>query len=277
MSALLGDDAILSPRSQSVIETFVGRSDGFFLGRGQTSLVEFRQVAHPEIGTDNHPGITASAHGVREPAAVLKNEIRVSAGSRFHGVPVDGVVQVNVKIRDHRPPVDSHVCRRRHKGLFYILHLFNQRLLRRTTLTGTQLYSAFIHHDGEREARMLFGFCHHRQRSLVGERVSKSVPVDDHAINAAADHVRNLTMDLRRILRAVPDVHMARIAKPGHQMRVHLAARTRIQEGMDIQLAGIAGTHISVALRLKGTRRTSIVGGFCLKSGGRNYFEVSGY
>ena len=276
MAALLGDDAILSPRSQSVVESFVGRSDGFFLWRGQTSLVEFRQVAHPEIGTDNHPGITASAHGVREPAAVLKNEIRVSAGSRFHRVPIDGVVQVDVKIRDHRLAVDSHVCRRRHKGLFYILHLFNQRLLRRTTLTGTQLYSAFVHHDGEREARMLFGFRHHRQRCLVGERIAKSIPVDDHTLNAAANHVRDLTVDLRGILRAVPDVHMARIAKPRHQMRVHLAARTRIQERMDVQFAGVAHAHISIALQLKGTCRTSIVGGFGLKSGSRNYIEVSG-
>jgi hypothetical protein len=44
-----------------------------------------------------------------EAATVLENEIRVGAGSRIHRVPVDGVVQVNIKIRDHRPPIDSHV------------------------------------------------------------------------------------------------------------------------------------------------------------------------
>ena len=124
---------------------------------------------------------------------------------------------------------------------------------------------------------MLLDFRHYRQRSLIGESVAKSIPVNDHPVDAAADHVRDLTMDLCWILRAVTDAHMARIAEPGHQMRVYLGVRTWIQERMDIQLAGIAGTHISIALRLESTCRTSIVGGFGLKSSSRNYFEVSGY
>ena len=109
MAALLGDNTILPPGSQSVVETFIGRSNGLFLLRAQTRLVEFRQVTHPEIGTDNHPGIAASAHAVRKTTTVLKNEIRVSASGRFHRIPIDGVVQVDVKIRDHRPSIDSHV------------------------------------------------------------------------------------------------------------------------------------------------------------------------
>jgi hypothetical protein len=230
VAALLGDNAILSPRRQSVVETFVGRADSFFLGRGQTRLVEFRQVAHPEIGADNYPRIAATAHGVRETATVLKNEVWVSAGGRFHRVPVDGVVQVDIKIGDHGPSVDPHVCGRRYKGLFYVLHLFDQRLLRRTALTRTQLDGALVHHDGKSEAGMLFDFRHHRQRSLIGESVPKSVPVDNHALNTAADHVRNLTVDLRRILGVVTNAHMAWIAKPGHQMRVHLGTRSGIQE-----------------------------------------------
>lgn len=163
-------------------------------------------------------------------AAVLKNEVRVSAGGRFHRIPVDCVVQVDVKIRDHRLAIDSHICGRRYKGLFYILHLFDERLLRSTALTRTQHYGAFVHHDGKSEARMLFDFRHYRQSSLIAERVPKSVPVDNHALNTAADHVRNLTVNLRRILRVVTNAHMAWITKPGHQMRVHLGARSRIQE-----------------------------------------------
>ena len=211
-----------------------------------------------------------------ETTAVLKKEVWMGTGSRIHRIPVNGVVQVDIKVRDHRPSIDSHVCRRGHKGLLNVLHLFDERLLRRTASTGAQLYGAFIHHDGESEAGMLFGFSHHRQSSLVAESVSRSVPVDDHTIDAPADHVRDLTMDLRRILRAVAHIHVAGIAKPGHQMSVYLGARTGIQKRMDIQLADIASTHISVALRLERIRRASIVGGFGLKSGGRNYFEGSG-
>ena len=124
---------------------------------------------------------------------------------------------------------------------------------------------------------MLFDFRHHRQRSLIGEGVPKSVPVDDHALNTAADHVRNLTVNLCRILGVVTDTHMAWIAKPGHQMRVHLGARSGIQERMDIHLAGIASSDISVALRHKTIGRAGIVGSLGLKSGSRNYIEVSGY
>ena len=213
---------------------------------------------------------------MRETATVLENEIGVCAGRRFYRVPVDGVVQVDVKICDHRPAIDSHICRRRSERLFNVLHLFDERLLRRAARAGTQLYGAFIHHDGEREAGMLFDFRHYRQRGLIGEGISKPVPVDDHTIDAAADHVRDLTVNLRRILGVVADVHMTWIAKPGHQMRYHLAARARIQECMDVQLAGICGAHISVALRLESIRRAGIVGSFGLKSGGRNYFKVSG-
>ena len=277
VAALLGDNAILSPRRQSVVETFIGRSDSLFLWRSQAPLVEFRQVAHPEIGTDNYPRIAAPTHGVRETTTVLKNEVRVSAGGRFHRIPVDGVMQVDVKIGDHGPSVDPHVCGRRYKGLFYVLHLFDERLLRRTALTRTQLDGAFIHHDGKSEAGMLFDFCHYRQRSLIGERVPKSIPVDDHALNTAADHVGNLTVNLRRILGVVTDTHMAWIAKPGHQMRVHLGTRSGIQERMDVHLAGIASSHVSVALRNKSIGRAGIVGSLGLKSRSRNYIEASGY
>jgi len=229
VAAALGDDAILSPRSERVIETFVGCSDSFLLRMGQTRFIEFRQIAHAKIGDiHNHPGITASAYAVCETSTVLKKEVGMGAGGRVHRIPVDGVVEVDIKVGDHRPPIDSHVGGRGNKSLLHVLDLFNQRLLWRTASTGAQLYRALIDHDGESEARMLFGFRHDRQRSLVAEGISKSVPVDDHAINATADHVRNLTMDLRRVLRVVSHTHVPRIAKPGHQMRVDFGVRARI-------------------------------------------------
>jgi hypothetical protein len=171
---------------------------------------------------------------MRKTATVLKNEGWMGTGGRVHRIPVNSVVQVDIEIRDHRPSIDSHVCGRWHKGLLHVLHLFDERLLRRTASTGAQLYCAFIYHDGKGEAGMLFDFSHHRQSSFVAESVARSVPVDDHTIDAAADHVRDLAMDLRWILRVVAHVHVAGIAKPGHQMGVYLGVRTWIQQGMDI-------------------------------------------
>ena len=93
VAAALGDDAILSPRSERVIETFVGCSDSFLLRMGQTSLIEFRQIAHAKIGdVHNHPGITASTYAVRETSTVLKEKIGMGAGGRVHRIPVNGVV-----------------------------------------------------------------------------------------------------------------------------------------------------------------------------------------
>ena len=277
VAAALGHDAILSPRSERIIETFVGRSDGFLQWQGQTRLIEFRQIAHTKIGdVHNHPGITTCACGVRETTTVLKNEGWMSTGGCVDRVPVDGVMQVDIKVGDHRAPIDSHICGRRNKSLLHVLDLFNQRLLRRTASAGAQLYRAFIHHGGESEARMLFGLRHYRQRGFIAEGISKSVPIDDHTINAAADHVRDLTMDLRWILRVISHIHVARIAKPGHQMRVDLRICSRIQERMNIQFAGVASGNISIALGLERIRAAGVVGSLRAQGCGGNDFEASG-
>jgi hypothetical protein len=72
-----------------------------------------------------------------ETAAVLENEIGIGAGRCFHRVPVDGVMKINVKTCDHRPAINSHIRRRRGERLFDILHLFDERLLRSASRTGT--------------------------------------------------------------------------------------------------------------------------------------------
>jgi hypothetical protein len=45
---------------------------------------------------------------------------------------------------------------------------------------------------------MFLGLSHHQLRSLV-DGIVWAVPVNDHAIDAAADHVCDLTLDLRRV------------------------------------------------------------------------------
>jgi hypothetical protein len=108
----LGHDAVGSPIRQAVIEAFVGGPNSFFLGMGQTTGIEFAQICHAEIvGADNHPRITTLGHRMRETATMLEDESGIRMRGRVYGVPVDGVVQVDVKVGNDRPSVDPHVRR----------------------------------------------------------------------------------------------------------------------------------------------------------------------
>jgi hypothetical protein len=67
---------------------------------------------------------------------------------------------------------------------------------------------------------VLFHFLHDSQCGGIGESIARAIPVDHDAIDAAADHVTDLAMDLCRILRVVADSHVAWVTKPGHQVRI---------------------------------------------------------
>ena len=75
--------------------------------------------------------------------------------------------------------------------------------------------------------RLCFG--HHELRCLVDAGV-RTVPVDDHAFDSAADHVRNLTVDLRCVGGTVADVHVIRLPEPEQQVRVDLGIRPQIEQ-----------------------------------------------
>jgi len=200
LSALLAHNSVLTPGSQRVIEALVNPAKRFLLRHRQPSLVKLAQVAHAEVADiHDHPCIAAFTDCMRESACMLEDKIWIRAGGRLHCVPVDGVVQVDIEIRDHRPTTDSHVRGRRDVGLLDVLYLLDQGLLRSASLAGAQLQCAFIHHDGKGEAGMLFGFRHHQLRSQV-RIVRGAVPVDDDAIDPAADHVRNLPVNLCRVV-----------------------------------------------------------------------------
>ena len=74
---------------------------------------------------------------------------------------------------------------------------------------------------------MVFGLRHHQLRSLIFGVVG-TVPVDDHAVDAAADHVINLALDLRGIGGVVADVHVRRVAKPQEQVSIDFRRRAGI-------------------------------------------------
>jgi hypothetical protein len=123
-------------------------------------------------------------------------------------VPVNRRIRVSdSKVGDNRLTVDGHVRGRGEISRFDVLQLTGQRLLRRAPGARIPLDRALIDHDRKSEAGMLFGLLHHELRGLI-HGITRPVPIDNHAIDATADHVVYLALDLVRIGGAVADIHV---------------------------------------------------------------------
>jgi hypothetical protein len=136
---------------------------------------------------------------VRETLGMLENVGHISPDCSINRIPIYGEVQIEIEVRDYRLSVDLHVSRRRKVSLLYVLDLTNECLLRSASGTGIPIDGALIHHDGKGKSGMCFHFRHHQLGNII-LKVTGAVPVHDHAINAAADHVLNLSAHLRGIL-----------------------------------------------------------------------------
>src|SRR6266568_7565442 len=63
---------------------------------------------------------------------------------------------------------------------------------------------------------LTFGFFHQENRTFVLGAGVWSIPVDDGARDAAADHVGDLSSHLLAVIGAVSDVAMVGVSKPRH-------------------------------------------------------------
>ena len=106
---------------------------------------------------------------------------------------------------------------------------------------------------------MIFGLRHYQLRALV-DRIVGAVPINDHAINAAADHVINLALDLCGIGRAVANIHVVRPSEPQQQMGINFRRRTRIQQRVNVDLAHIARAPVAIRLAREIVRCTGVIG-----------------
>ncbi len=88
-----------------------------------------------------------------------------------------------------------------------------------------------------------------------------SVPINDHTIDAAADHVFNLSLYLCRIVRVVSHIHVASLAEPEQVMRENLSRISRIKKGMNVDLAHITCAQVAVGLAGEIVRRAGVVRG----------------
>jgi hypothetical protein len=114
---------------------------------------------------------------------------------------------------------------------------------------------------------MFFRFRHHQLRGLVFGIIG-AVPVDDHAIDAAADHVIDLIRHLCRVGGAIADVHVVRLPKPDHQVSIDLGGRSRIKQGVNIDLADVPGAAVPVSLWRKATGRARVIRRLSAQGGG---------
>src|SRR5439155_5911193 len=129
-----------------------------------------------------------------------------------------------------------------------------------TSRAAIPLNLAVIDHQCEGEARVSLGFLHDRVGSVVDE-VSWPVPDHEDSINAPADHVSNLAVDLSGIGRVVTYVHVAWLTKPQHQVGENFGTGARIKQRVDVNLADITRTQITVRLRRKSICSAGIVRG----------------
>ena len=197
-----------------------------------------------------------------EPIVILKqiDGLRGKRGVRSR--PIDGVREVNIEIRDHRPSIPFHIRRRWKVGLLDILQLADQRLLRRTPRARIPLDRALVDHDCEGEAGMRLRFRHDELGGLV-DAVVRAVPVDHDAVDSPADHVRDLTMNLGRVRGTIADAHVVRSAKPQQQVSVNLGCRAGIQQRVHINLAHIARARIAIRLTDKAIDGAGVIRRLC--------------
>ena len=184
---------------------------------------------------------------MRESIVVLEQKSWLRRKRSPYVIPVDRIRKINVEIRHDGLPLPGHVSRRRKIRLLNVLQLANERLFWRTTRTGIPFDGSLVDHDRKRKSRMGFRFHHHQFRGLVNA-VVRTVPVDNHSVDTAADHIGDLPMDLFRVGGAVSDIHVVRSAKPQQQMGVNFRSGSGIEQIVNVDFTDIADASVPVAL-----------------------------
>ncbi len=99
---------------------------------------------------------------------------------------------------------------------------------------------------------------HYVLRSLV-DGIAGPVPVDNHAIDAAADHVVNLTLGLRRVRLAVTNIHVVRLTEPKNHVSINLGRGPRVKQGVNVNLTYVSRASIVIRLSRKGVRGAGVI------------------
>ena len=90
-----------------------------------------------------------------------------------------------------------------------------------------------------------------------------TIPVDNHTCDSAAEHVRDLCLNLRRIIGVIANVHVVAHTEPGHEVRVNRGVRSVVEQGAGWNLARVSRSGVAVGLGLKSRRSAGVVTGLC--------------
>jgi hypothetical protein len=274
---LLPHNAVRPPGRQRVVESFVSRAYSLLARVSHARVVKAGQITHSIVGGRWHyPRITAIGKDVSEAAVILEDVGWVCAQRGIGCSPVNRRVgKANVEISYHRLAVDGHISRRGEVGFFDVLQVVDQRLLRRTTRAGIPLNRSLIDHDRKRESRIALRRRHHVLRSLV-DAIARPVPIDNRAIDATADHVINLTLDLRRVRLAVTNIHVVRLTEPENHVSVNLGRGSRVKQGVNVNLTYISRASIVICLGREGVCGAGVVRSLSRKSCGGYHVRGTG-
>jgi len=276
LPALLAHDAVRAPSCKRIVESLVCRPDRLLAGILHSGAIEARKIAQSEITVGrHHPGIAAIGQHMGKAIVILEDENRLHTQGRIHGRPINRIGKIDVEVGDHRLPLPLHIRGRRKISLLQVLQLRDQSFLRRTSRARVPLDRSLIDHDRKREAGMAFRRRHHQLCGLIN-RIARPIPIDDHSINPAADHVVDLALDLGRVRGTVSHVHMVRFAEPKHQVRVNLGGRAGIKQRIHINLADIARAQVAVRLRGKAVGGAGVVRGLSGKRRAWHYIRGTG-
>lgn len=212
---MLRHNASRSPGCILVIEAFVGGSNRLLVRVRHSRLIKTRQVGKSVIAGGRHdPGIAAFSQVGVEAIVVLKNQRGLRAHFGQSCAPAyRRIREVHVELGDHRLPVDLHVCRRWEIGFLDVLKIVHQCLLWRTSLARIPLNRSLVDHDRKGEPGMRFRLRHDLKSGLI-QRISRTIPVENYAVNSTAHHVIDLALHLVGVGGVVANVHMVRLSEP---------------------------------------------------------------
>jgi hypothetical protein len=122
------------------------------------------------------------------------------------------------------------------------------------------LNGTLVDHDGKRESGMGFGCGHDQLRSLI-DGVAGTVPINDHAIDAAAHHVIHLRLSLSGVGGTVADIHVVGLAEPHDHVGINFRCCAGIEQRVNVDLAYVSRALIAVRLSRKSVGGAGVVRG----------------
>src|SRR6202162_4916122 len=137
LAGLLSHSPMHSPSGQTVIETFIRGAPSLFSTKVFARGIKILEIAGAVIvGAWDHPRVRAAAFRVRESVRVLEYERGVRRQRILHLTPIDLIEKIDVEVCDHGPTLNPQIRRRREIGLFDILQLVDESLLRAAVVAG---------------------------------------------------------------------------------------------------------------------------------------------